>query len=321
MAIIGAITKKMICLHSFCLQIFLLLWSVCIRSLLVHRRMHGRAGTDWDSWVMPGHQNLLAAAIVFTIPSVLFPLASNLSRFTSHVSRLTSHISHFTFNLSPFIILFLLNLYLLILSVSRGGLLTLIIMVVVFIFLNFNTKAGLVFIFLVISASGILFFSSQTVRDFVFKTENRIGDRRIINIQETIQAAKNGGLFGFGYGISQPPGSTNVIGHYENNGQLFVREKMIGALAIVEETGIVGLGLFLASLGYVFWFLIRLIFESKIKDPINRSAMLEDKMAAAFLIAVLVGLCFHAQVEAWWVGVGSIELPIFYFLLKPVKAE
>lgn len=33
------------------------------------------------------------------------------------------------------------------------------------------------------------------------------------------------------------------------------------------------------------------------------------------MIAVLVGFCFHAQVEAWWIGVGSIEQPIFFMLL------
>ena len=181
-----------------------------------------------------GHQNLLAAAIVFTIPSVLFPLASNLSRFTSHVSRLTSHISHLTFYLS----LFILNLYLLILSVSRGGLLTLIIMILVFILFSFKTKTALIFLLLIISAFAILFYSSHTAREFVFKTEKTIGDRRIVNIQETIEAAKNGGLFGFGYGISQPPGNTSVIGHYENNGKLFVREKMIGVLALIEEVGL-----------------------------------------------------------------------------------
>src|SRR3989304_2116035 len=75
-------------------------------------------------------------------------------------------------------------------------------------------------LFLIISASAISFFSSQAVREFVFKTEETIGDRRIVNIRETIEAAKNNGFFGLGYGISQQPGNERVRGHYGQYGKL-----------------------------------------------------------------------------------------------------
>ena len=280
-----------------------------------------------------GHQNTLASAIVFTVPSVLLPIFSflrvgfkkstepNIS--STHVSLLTSHVSHLSFYLS----LFILNLYLLILSVSRAGVITLIIMLLVFILLSFNKKTTLLLIFLIISAFAISFVSSQTVREFVFKTEETIGDRRIVNIRETIEAAKNGGFFGLGYGISQPPSNDRVIGHYENNGKLFVREKMIGTLALVEEVGVIGLAFFLAVIGYVFLLLLK-TFKTvtlSLSKGIQHSSihsyetvilsLTKDNHSHKLLLSVIVAFCSHAQFEAWWVGVGSVQLPLFFMVI------
>lgn len=143
-------------------------------------------------------------------------------------------------------------------------------MILVFILLSFKKKTALTLMLLIISASAISFYSSQTVREFVFKTESTIGDRRIVNIRETIEASKNGGLFGIGYGISQQPSNDRVIGHYEYGGKLFVREKMISALALVEEVGIVGLGLFLLPIVFVFWNFVRVF---KIQSAIGGSTL------------------------------------------------
>lgn len=258
-----------------------------------------------------GHQNTLASAIVFTIPSVLLPLLKEIKERILYKSQIKSDPGYLAFSTILILsIIFILNLYLLIISVSRGGLMTLIIMLLIFFVLSFNTKAAMLLLFFTVTASAVSFYSSEAVREFTFKTEQNVGDRRIVNIKETIDAAKNGGLFGIGYGVSQPPSSKKIIGHFESNGQLFVREKMIGALALIEEVGLIGLGLFLAIIGFVFW---HLLTSFKIKN--SRLKNLNSECEAAFLFAVLIGFCFHAQVEAWWVGVGSFGLPLFFMIL------
>ena len=270
-----------------------------------------------------GHQNTLAAAIVFTVPSVLFPLLKEITERLKNKDKSVIINTRLTFSIflippvlwlrrAGFILIFILNLYLLILSVSRAGVITLIIMLLVFILLSFNKKTTLLLIFLIISAFAISFVSSQTVREFVFKTEETIGDRRIVNIRETIEAAKNGGFFGLGYGISQPPSNDRVIGHYENNGKLFVREKMIGTLALVEEVGVIGLAFFLAVIGYVFLLLLK-TFKTV---TLSLSKGIQSfNHAHKLLLSVIVAFCSHAQFEAWWVGVGSVQLPLFFMVI------
>jgi hypothetical protein len=29
------------------------------------------------------------------------------------------------------------------------------------------------------------------------------------------------------------------------------------------------------------------------------------------MICVLLGMCLHAQLEGWWLGVGSVQFPLF----------
>ncbi len=48
----------------------------------------------------------------------------------------------------------------------------------------------------------------------------------------------------------------------------------------------------------------------------ERRASYRLRSNAAMVIAVLVALSFHAQIEAWWVGVGSVQLPILYMVMS-----
>ena len=258
------------------------------------------------------HQNTLASAIIFTIPSVLFPFLKEIGIWFSHKSEIKRMPSKWFL---IFILILILNLYLLIISVSCGSVLALIIMVLSFFLLSLNWKGKIFFLSVIITLTVGLYYSSHSVREFIFKTESRIGDRRVENINETVQAAKNGGLVGLGYGISQQPANEAIIGYYEQDGKIFIREKMISALALIEETGLVGLFLFAAPLFLVIWRSVSSLRLSRYWEKEDRRKYLEDRMNTAFLISVIIAFCFHAQIEAWWVGVGSIELPLFYFLI------
>ena len=260
------------------------------------------------------HQNTLASALVFTIPSILYPLLKEASgRVWSAHHGSTGFVRLPLPTLSVYILLFLINLYLLLISASRAGVLTLVIMVFVFVLLSFSIRTAAAMLSLFISACVVLVYVSQPVRDFTFKTENTIGDSRIVNINATFNAAKHGGLLGIGYGISELPSDPRTSGHYEGEERRFVREKMIGALGLIEETGITGLLLFLLPPVYVLGLLTKQCLEAS-KQRGTDGFMLRSN--AAMAIAVLVALSFHAQIEAWWVGVGSVQLPILYMVMS-----
>lgn len=257
------------------------------------------------------HQNMLATAIVFTIPSVLYPL---LQFIVLHFKNNSSvgHVNIWAFLF--YLVLLSLNIYFLVASVSRAGVIVLIIMIFIFFILSLRIKFSVIFVVMFISISAIIFYSSDPVREFVFKTEQTIGDRRIINIRETINAAKNGGLFGIGYGISQPPSHNRVRGHYELDGKMFIREKMISILALLEEVGIIGLCLFITPLIIIFSFLIRKFIVLTKRNDSSNLKTIHESMQISALLAIFIGYSFHAQIEGWWLGIGSVFFPLFFII-------
>ncbi|QQS35717.1 MAG: O-antigen ligase family protein [Ignavibacteriales bacterium] len=259
-----------------------------------------------------GHQNTLASALVFTMPAVIYPLIKLFSdRRQKNDNSPVKQIS--AVHLFFFVSLLILNLCLTIITVSRGAVLTLLVLAAVFVLLNFRMRTIAVTILIAAVFITVLYFSSEQVRSFTFKTENTIGDRRKININATIEAAKHGGLFGIGYGISETPSDSLTRGRILGDEKRFDREKMISSLALVEETGYVGLTLFLLPIMFVFIKLFKRYSESK---KLSSSIDLTRRTEAAFAIAVLAALIFHAQIEGWWVGVGSVQLPEFFLMLS-----
>lgn len=289
------------------------------------------------------HQNTLGMMILLTIPSVLFPVffflsrrnvvKSNLSRFRfSHsISRSLGEVirSRITFSLYTFLLL--LNFYILILTHSRGSIIAVLLMIVTYLLFSLNWKllitVGLTLILFITA----LFLANPQIKiavtDYVFKTENTIGDRRSTQIDATISAAKHGGLTGLGYGISDPK---NIITKDFVEGKRYYREKMISVLALVEEVGVIGLCFFLAIVGYVFWLLFKTFnlhsFSVKGKSQPEAHAPLEHisggyiqystgKWQTSFIISVFVALSFHAQIEGWWPGSGSCPFLIYFVML------
>lgn len=259
-----------------------------------------------------GHQNTLASAVVFTIPAVIYPLVKFFSeKRLKDENNTTSQLT--VLQLVFFIILLTLNLYLVLITVSRGAVLTLIVLAGVFVLLNFRLRTIALTMLIASVMITVLYFSSEQFRNFTFKTENTIGDRRKININATIEAANKGGLFGIGYGISATPSDTLTRGRILGDEKRFDREKMISSLALIEETGYAGLTLFLLPIIFVLIKLFKRYSESKkLPSPISLTVQTET----AFAIAVLAALIFHAQIEGWWVGVGSVQLPTLFLVMS-----
>lgn len=244
------------------------------------------------------HQNTLASLLLLTLPAIIWNITTadksfNLKKF-------------FFYRLFLWALLFL-NILVMVLTHSRTSLLSLCIMVLIFILIYSEKKLMAAFILLsvlIFIAAGALLIKPVTTaaEDFLHKGyADMLGNRMILWLPSA-DAAKEGGLTGLGYGVSHPEISSEGAGsHYQ--GERYVREKGNSVLALIEETGAAGLILFLLPFAYIFFNLIKLIKHGR--HP--------DLLAASILIASLAAFILHAQFEAWWVGPGSVQLPLFYF--------
>ena len=118
---------------------------------------------------------------------------------------------------------------------------------------------------------------------------------------QSYENAEAGGWFGAGYGVT--------IGDIAFEGGLtavgYGREKGNAQLAIVEETGLVGLGLYAILLTTLFKQLISSHRREKNRDL---------KVMLGIITGALAGLTVMSVFEAWWVAPGSPESAFFWSL-------
>jgi len=118
---------------------------------------------------------------------------------------------------------------------------------------------------------------------------------------ESYDQAVKGGLAGGGYGVTI--GDTDFAGGFTAVG--YGREKGNSQLAIVEETGIVGLALYVIFL--VALFKRAILSVRRGRDP-------EMKVMGALVLGALAGQIAQSVFEAWWVAPGSPESAYFWAL-------
>lgn len=118
---------------------------------------------------------------------------------------------------------------------------------------------------------------------------------------ESYELAVKGGVIGGGYGVT--------IGDNSFQGGLtaigYGREKGNSQFAIAEETGLVGLGIYLISLWFLFACLVQ-SFVRMLHGP--RKALL------GIVTGTLVGMIVQSALEAWWVSPASPESGYFWVL-------
>jgi O-antigen ligase len=240
-----------------------------------------------------GHQNILAASILFTFPGATALVLNHSAERKKNFKVLSFYFLILTFD---FLIL--------ILTYSRASWFALLIGFITFIIVTKNIKIilSLISLFIIII---IIIFTVPSVKyaldSLQQKGDSPLWSRREILWHPSYEASKLGGLIGLGYGVSAPDIKTpELTGSYYENGR-YIREKGNSVLAVIEETGIIGLLLFLLPIFSIF-------IKLKIRNSLLASHF---SLLTAFLVAFLV----HAQFEAWWVGVGSVQLPLFYIIL------
>jgi hypothetical protein len=141
------------------------------------------------------------------------------------------------------------------------------------------------------------------IKNYLFKTEISLLDRKMPVISASYEAAVIGGWKGLGFGVSDNTVLSNLLFnvHYHFEGVRLVREKAVSIYALIEETGWIGLILFL-------FFVLYLLYLT-VKTYLNTMSW-----SSVMMVCLLIGMSLHAQLEGWWLGVGSVQFPIFMAL-------
>jgi O-antigen ligase len=125
---------------------------------------------------------------------------------------------------------------------------------------------------------------------FVEKRSENIMASRGIQMEDSWDAAKQGGIFGEGFGVSVGLSRYWDLSTFSR----ISREKGNSMLAIVEETGLVGLGFYLAVLCALYFTVRRF---SRTADP-------DQKFIANIAMGYFVAALVHGQFEAWFLSFG-----------------
>jgi O-antigen ligase len=125
---------------------------------------------------------------------------------------------------------------------------------------------------------------------YVAKRADNILASRGTQMEDSWEAAKQGGLFGEGFGVS-----VGLSRYWDlTTFSRISREKGNSILGIVEETGLVGLGLYIAVLCALYGALRKF---SSTSDP-------DQKFIANIAIGYFVAALIHGQFEAWFLSFG-----------------
>lgn len=137
-------------------------------------------------------------------------------------------------------------------------------------------------------------------RSYVEKHAVTVLNSRQEQLQDTWEAAKQGGVFGAGFGVSI--GSSRYWDMQSFSA--FSREKGNSMLAVVEETGIVGFCFYLALL-YAIWGSFR---------QLSRSTDEEGKFFYKLSLGFFFGAIFHSAFEAWFISSGP-DVAVFWAMI------
>lgn len=309
---------------------FLFPANVLILILSVLSILFGVPANRWSGGIgigfmgFAGHQNILAAAILLTSPGAFyFLLKSRQLRIESAGSTKSVFSDLITHRWMLYLVI-IANVFFLIISYSRASILSFFLGIIVYLILIKSYKALIVSAIVGVTLT-IMFLTispiNASITRILSKDGGSIFSRRAILWQPSIEAAKLGGLFGFGYGISVPQIKTPVLtgSHYENG--RYIREKGNSVFALLEETGWLGLFLFLVPIAVSSrnFFKYRKTLSSSFAGNNKLKFKSNDFITSSILLSSLVALFVHAQFEGWWSGVGSIELPILYVILSQTE--
>jgi cell division protein FtsW (lipid II flippase) len=142
---------------------------------------------------------------------------------------------------------------------------------------------------------------TEIVQQVIYKHSDDIFYTRIQPWSESLEKARLGGVLGAGYGVSIGSGSwgggLTAVG--------YGREKGNSQLAIIEETGFVGL---------TFYLLLVSSLVLKLYNAFTTARNPKAKVALGLASGAVVGMLMQSVFEAWWVAPGAPESVAFWAL-------
>ena len=300
-------------LFDFLLPANIFIVLLCVFSLITNIPSDSWTGGHGKGFMgFFGHQNLLASVLLFTLPAVLgLKIKEKSKRINVEVF---------------FFILLSLNLIVLALTYSRTSILAFIFGVIVFLILNKKWKVILYGIGAAAVLSMIIYFT-PTLNDPVDKILKKdfpeIYSSRMWMWEPSYKAALEGGLIGLGYGISHPEIRSGEYSDRFENGRLdkrkrkqharFNRGSRIGRCAIIYFTN----DLFIIPISRCQMpDADKIMYPETVNpNPVSASSISLLTTTYSLLTAALAAFILHAQFEAWWVGVGSVQLPLFFIYI------
>lgn len=254
------------------------------------------------------HQNSLGAIILFLLPILNFYLFENYKKL--HAAKLSFLIS---ISLFLFITLFL--------TASRSAILSyLIFLSIFFSFINIRKTAIAIFILMnIISLSLVFQPTSVYFKDLVYKGRTHFGESRFLVYNSSLHSAKNGGVIGFGFGMSDPDNILTEIGTTKNG--FYQREKGSTALALIEETGVIGFILYFIAIAYLLCQILNEILTLRYKILISPEEFISGRNKKIFLFAIIIVLIIHQQFEAYGAAPGSQFYALFLLILFSANNE
>jgi O-antigen ligase len=198
----------------------------------------------------------------------------------------------------------------LLLSVSRSNILAAMLLVTVYVLALPVTRRTSVLLFggLAISTAFLMWPGTLDHLESRYVRKNlQVQKASVLNSRQgpweiSMKMAKQGGWFGAGYGVSIDGGSfrggLTAVG--------YGREKGNTQLAIMEETGIVGLALHA---------LIVLTLFGRMWRAFRESANLDARVLMGIVIGAIFGKLLSGVFEAWWVAPGAPESIWFWTMV------
>lgn len=201
-------------------------------------------------------------------------------------------------------------LYFLLASGSRAAMLVVLCIALGFL-LTVGTRRRMMLAVLVVAGAGAAYLVApreleNAVKTIAYKQANLEEDTVIYHSrkdawEESYDAAQLGGWTGVGYGVSV--GDASFAGGFTATG--YGREKGNSQLAIVEETGLVGLIIYLA---------LQVALFARLLSRVRLLPQGPDKVLFGIILGTLVGLTAHSFFEAWWSAPASPESVYFWSL-------